>query len=200
MIVQQEPTVEVTEARNLPCNQHVYTVVFDCSHGAEVAEALGWMLRVREAFLVAELAAALVDGGGLVLASDPPVAAIILGGSPPDNYPCLELIRFGGYRCRIATVVLLCSAHMIQVSQYPRTHDYSKDAVGGSAGLVGWMLWPIYVSSWRKRSAGVFCAAALRRLPDQATEAPCQQLCSTSPKRSGRMSLQTWDFLPLTNH
>lgn len=79
-----------------------------------MAEALGWMLRVGEASLVAELAAGLVDGGGLVLASDPPVAAIILGGSPPDNYPCLELIRFGGYRCHIATVVLLCSISVLQ--------------------------------------------------------------------------------------
>lgn len=59
-----------------------------------MAEALGWMIRVGEAFPVAEIAAALVDGGGLALASDPPVAAAVLGGALPDNFPCLELIRF----------------------------------------------------------------------------------------------------------
>ncbi len=96
--------------------------------------------------------------------------------------------------CRSAVLNTCDSAHMIEVSQYPFTHHYSQDAGGESAGLVGWMLWRIYVSSWRKRSAGAFCAAALRRLLDQATEAPCQQSCSTSPNRSGQTSLQMWDF------
>ena len=48
---------------------------------------LGWMIRVGEAAAVAEIAAALVDAGGLVLACDLPVAAAFLGS------PAYELIR-----------------------------------------------------------------------------------------------------------
>ena len=51
-----------------------------------MAEALGWMIKVGEAAAVAEIAAALVDGG-LVLACVLPVAAVLLGA------PAYELIR-----------------------------------------------------------------------------------------------------------
>ncbi len=62
-------------------------------HGAELAEALGWMIQVGEAAAVAEIVAAVVKAGGLVLACDPPVAAVVLGGAPPGQSPVLELIR-----------------------------------------------------------------------------------------------------------
>ncbi|BDA49836.1 hypothetical protein COCOBI_14-4560 [Coccomyxa sp. Obi] len=75
-----------------------------CRHGAEMAEAMGWMIRVGEAFAVAEIAAALVDGGGLALVSDPPIAAAVLGGTPPDKFPCVELIRLG----RVDAVAHIC--------------------------------------------------------------------------------------------
>ncbi|EIE18642.1 hypothetical protein COCSUDRAFT_59951 [Coccomyxa subellipsoidea C-169] len=64
-------------------------------HGAELAEALGWMIRVGEAAAVAEIVAAVVKAGGLVLACDPPVAAVVLGGAAPGQSPVLELIRMG---------------------------------------------------------------------------------------------------------
>ena len=94
---------------------------FGCSHGAEVAEALGWMLRVGEAFLVAELAAALVDGGGLVLASDPPVTPrwqpSSWGDHPPITIPAWSL---SGLEATDATLLLsFCCAQYLCFS----THD-----------------------------------------------------------------------------